>query len=125
MSPQRDALRQDAHFRILRLLQDNPGISQRDLAKAVGVSTGGIHYVLTALLEKGLIKLGNFSASPDKRRYAYILTPTGLAAKAALARQFLIRKMAEFENLKAEIDIVGAELTDQERVALWDEVKHP
>ena len=66
MTTQRDRLREDVQFRILRLLQDNPEMSQRDLAKAVGVSTGGIHYVLNALLDKGLLKLGNFTAAEDK-----------------------------------------------------------
>lgn len=113
MAGQRSQAQQDVHVRVMRLLQDNPGMSQRDLAKAVGVSTGGIHYVLSALLEKGLIKLGNFTASEDKRRYAYILTPQGLTAKATLTRQFLIRKMAEFEALKAEIEAVGAELSKE------------
>lgn len=82
MTTQRDKLREDVQFRILRLLQDNPEMSQRDLAKAVGVSTGGVHYVLNALLEKGWIKLGNFTASEDRRRYAYVLTPRGVAEKA-------------------------------------------
>ncbi|MBC7180625.1 MAG: winged helix-turn-helix transcriptional regulator, partial [Roseovarius sp.] len=70
MATQRDKLREDVRFRILRLLQENPEMSQRDLARAVGVSTGGIHYVLSALLDKGLIKLGNFTAAEDRRRYA-------------------------------------------------------
>lgn len=77
MTTQRDKLREDVQFRILRLLQDNPEMSQRDLAKAVGVSTGGIHYVLNALLDRGLLRLGNFTAAEDKRRYAYVLTPKG------------------------------------------------
>ena len=70
MTTRRDLLRQDGHFRILRLLHANPEMSQRDLARAVGVSNGGIHYVLSAMLDKGLIKLGNFTAAEDKRRYA-------------------------------------------------------
>ena len=114
----RDRQREDAHFRILRLLHENPEMSQRDLAHAVGVSTGGIHYVLTALVEKGLIKLGNFTAAEDKRRYAYVLTPKGVARKTALTRRFLTRKMAEYEALKAEIEMVGAELSDTERAAI-------
>jgi len=84
MTTQCNKLREDVHFRILRLLQDNPEMSQRELAKAVGLSTGGIHYVLNALIERGFVKLGNFTASEDKRRYAYVLTPKGIAQKAAL-----------------------------------------
>jgi len=101
---------EDARFRILRLLDENPEMSQRDLARAVGISLGGTNYVLKALIEKGLIKLGNFSAAPDKRRYAYILTRKGLVAKAALTRGFLKRKMAEYDALKAEIESLKAEL---------------
>ena len=114
MTTQRDKLREDVQFRILRLLQDNPEMSQRDLAKAVGVSTGGIHYVLNALLDKGLLKLGNFTAAEDKRRYAYVLTRKGIAAKADLTKRFLVRKMAEYELLKAEIDEVRDGLSDAE-----------
>jgi EPS-associated MarR family transcriptional regulator len=118
MTTQRDKLREDVQFRILRLLQDNPEMSQRDLAKAVGVSTGGIHYVLNALLDKGILKLGNFTAAEDKRRYAYVLTRKGIAAKADLTKRFLVRKMAEYELLKTEIDEVRGDLSDAEMVEL-------
>lgn len=114
MTTQRDKLREDVQVRILRLLQDNPEMSQRELAKAVGVSTGGIHYVLSALLDKGLIKLGNFTAAEDRRRYAYILTAKGITEKARLTRAFLARKMEEYEALRAEIAAVRAEVAADE-----------
>jgi EPS-associated MarR family transcriptional regulator len=114
MSTARDKLREDVHFRVLRLLQDNPEMSQRELARAVGISTGSAHYLLGALVEKGLIKLGNFSANPDKRRYAYILTRKGLAEKAAITRRFLSRKIEEFEALKAEIEDLRVELPHED-----------
>ncbi len=114
MATERDKLREDVQFRILRLLQDNPEMSQRDLARTVGVSTGGIHYVLNSLIEKGLIKLGNFRSAEDRRRYAYILTHEGLQKKAAMTRRFLARKMIEYELLKSEIEEVGRELSEQE-----------
>jgi len=110
MAGQQDKLREDAQFRILRLLHYNPEMSQRELAKAVGISAGGVHYVINALVEKGLIKLGNFTAAEDKRRYAYILTRAGITTKANLTRRFLERKMAEYEALRAEIEEIGAEL---------------
>ena len=118
MTTRRDREREDAYFRILRLLHENPEMSQRDLAHAVGVSTGRIHYVLTALVEKGLIKLGNFTAAEDRRRYAYVLTPKGVSRKTVLTRRFLARKMAEYEALKAEIEKVGAELPEHERALI-------
>ncbi len=85
-------------------------MSQRELAGAVGVSVGGIHYMLNALIDKGLVKLGNFSAAEDKRRYAYVLTPKGIAQKAALTRAFLVRKMEEYEALKEEIKALQVEI---------------
>ena len=118
MTTQRDKLREDVQFRILRLLQDNPEMSQRELAKAVCVSTGGIHYVLNALLDKGLLKIENSTTTQDKRRYAYVLTRKGIAAKADLTKRFLMRKMADYERLKAEIDEVCEDLSDTEMAEL-------
>ena len=114
MTTQRNKLREDVQFRILRLLQDNPEMSQRELAKAVGLSTGGIHYVLNALLDKGLLKIENSTTTKDKRRYAYLLTSEGMASKANLTKRFLIRKMADYDLLKAEIDEVFEDLSDTE-----------
>ena len=110
MTSKRTKLQEDTHFRVLRLLQENPEMSQRELAEAVGVSVGGIHYVLTALIDKGLVKLGNFTAAEDKRRYSYVLTSKGIARKAALTRAFLIRKMEEYEALREEIEALSSEL---------------
>jgi EPS-associated MarR family transcriptional regulator len=109
MAGQRSIVQEDVRFRVLRLLHDNPELSQRDLAEAVGISNGSAHYLLSALLDKGLIKLGNFTTAQDKRRYAYILTPTGIAEKAAMTRQFLVRKLAEYEALRAEIELLQRE----------------
>ena len=113
MTSKRSKLQEDTHFRVLRLLQDNPEMSQRELAEAVGVSVGGMHYVLNALIEKGLVKLGNFTAAEDKRRYAYVLTPKGIAEKAAITRQFLVRKSEEYEALRAEIEALKAEIDSE------------
>lgn len=110
MAGQRSKVQEDIHFRILRLLQENPEWTQRELANAVGISNGSAHYVLNALVEKGLVKFGNFTSAPDKRRYAYVLTPKGIAERAALARRFLARKMEEYEALRAEIDTLHDEL---------------
>lgn len=112
MTSKRTKLQEDTHFRVLRFLQENPEMSQRELAEAVGVSVGGMHYVLNALIEKGFVKLGNFTAAEDKRRYAYVLTPKGIARKAALTRTFLVRKIQEYEALKEEIAALQVELDD-------------
>jgi EPS-associated MarR family transcriptional regulator len=109
MTTRRSTINEDTHFWTLRLLQERPGISQRALAKEVGMSLSGINYCIGALAEKGWIKMGNFNKSPDKMRYAYLLTPTGLAEKAALTRRFLQRKMAEYEKLREEIEALQLE----------------
>ena len=109
MTSRRTKLQEDTNFRVLRLLQENPEMSQRELAEAVDVSVGGMHYVLNALIDKGLLKLGNFTAAEDKRRYAYVLTPKGIARKAALTRAFLVRKMEEYEALREEIKALKRE----------------
>lgn len=114
MTSKRSKLQEDTYFRVLRLLRENPEMSQRELATIAGVSVGSMHYVLSALVEKGLVKFGNFTASEDKRRYAYVLTPKGIARKAALTRAFLARKMAEYEALKYEIEQLSSELDSEE-----------
>lgn len=94
----------------MRLLARDPHISQRELAAEVGISLGATHYVLRGLVDKGFVKLGRFREAPDKRRYAYVLMPDGLAAKAALTRRFLARRRAEYAALRREIEELGAEL---------------
>ena len=118
MTSKRTKLQEDTHFRVLSLLQKNPEMSQRELAEAVGVSVGGIHYVLNALIDKGLVKLGNFTAAEDKRRYAYVLTPKGIARKSALTRAFLVRKMEEYEALREEIEALSSELGNGEAATI-------
>lgn len=109
MTTRRSTINEDTHFWTLKLLQERPGITQRALAKEVGMSLSGINYCISALAEKGWIKMGNFSKNPDKLSYAYLLTPTGIAEKAALTRRFLQRKMAEYEKLMGEIEALQRE----------------
>lgn len=101
---------EDLHFRVLKRLQDNPDLSQRDLAAHLGVSNGKLNYCLRALIDKGLVKLSNFTHSEHRLGYAYLLTPAGIAEKAALTGRFLQRKMAEYEALQMEIEALQAEL---------------
>ena len=103
---------QEAHFRVLRLLEGNPQVNQRDLAAAAGVSLGKTNYCINALLDKGLIKVQNFKSSKRKLAYAYLLTPAGIAEKAALTQRFLTRKMEEYDALKAEIEQLKQEAAD-------------
>lgn len=104
---------EDLHFRVLKLLQDNPELSQRDLAARLGVSNGKLNYCLRALIDKGLVKLGNFAHSTHHLGYAYLLTPAGIAAKAALTHSFLKRKLAEYEALRAEIESLTTAIATQ------------
>lgn len=99
-----------SHLRILRLIQDRPEISQRELARELGVSLGKTHYLLKALLQQGLVKANNFRRSDNKLAYAYFLTPRGFAAKLDLTKAFLSHKEAEYETLKEEIDRLRQEL---------------
>ena len=111
-------LQEDTHFRVLSLLEQNPDMSQRDLAKALGVSLGGINYSLKALIERGMVKAQNFKKSETKLAYAYVLTPQGLAEKTKLTTHFLKRKMEEYEALKAEIDSLQYELNGKRQSRL-------
>ncbi len=94
----------EAHLRVLQLLQQQPEWTQRELAEALGVSVGKVNYVLRALIEKGAVKARNFRNSQHKLAYAYLLTPSGASHKAALTQRFLQRKLAEYAALKTEIE---------------------
>ena len=95
---------------LLKLLQQQPQMSQRDLAQAMGVSLGKANYCLNALMVKGLVKFGNFRKNPDKRHYAYLLTPAGLEEKTRITMKFLQRKVAEYQTLEKEIEQLRGEL---------------
>ncbi|QXP94865.1 MarR family EPS-associated transcriptional regulator [Methylococcus capsulatus] len=103
--------REQAQLRILKNLEDSPGISQRVLAERLGISLGKTNYLLKALLEKGLIKVGNFRRSGSKLGYLYLLTPQGIEQKLGLTRAYLARKEAEYEALRAEIAALHVELS--------------
>lgn len=91
-------------------LQAHPSLSQCQLAAQMGVSLGKANYCLRALIEKGLVKLGNFRKNQNKRQYAYLLTPAGLEEKTRITLAFLKRKEAEFEAIRREIEVLKSEL---------------
>ena len=107
------------HFKILREIESNPGITQRELAQKLGVSKGKTNYLIAALLEKGLIKIESFQRNKDKLgKIAYLLTPEGIKSQTALTRSYLARKEAEYKALKAEIQALRKiEVTLTENVA--------
>lgn len=121
-------LQEDTYVRVLRLLQSNPDLTQRELAEQLSLSVGAMNYCLKALMSKGWLKMQNFSHSKNKFGYVYVLTPKGLAEKAVLTRQFLKRKLDEYDTLRAEIELVQRELMEEarpsERAPLPDDA-HP
>ncbi len=101
---------EEIQFEVLRRLHQTPQVSQRALAKDLGVGLGTINFCFQALVEKGLVKMQNFTQSKNKLRYAYLLTPAGVAEKSKLTAEFLRRKVAEHETLQAEIMALKSEL---------------
>jgi EPS-associated MarR family transcriptional regulator len=104
-----------ARLAVLRLLEQRPELSQRELSEALGLSLGKAHYVLHSLLDKGLVKAGNFRRSDNKLAYAYVLTPSGLREKVKLTRAFLSRKEIEFEQLRQTILSLRDELAEDSK----------
>jgi EPS-associated MarR family transcriptional regulator len=114
MTTRQAKLQQDTNYRVMRILQENPDLTQRELAEQLGISVGGLNYCLKALMEKGMVKMKNFATSKNKFGYVYVLTPTGIAVKADITHRFLQRKMEEYEALKAEIEALKAEVGDDQ-----------
>jgi EPS-associated MarR family transcriptional regulator len=106
MTTRRQTAIDDTLFWTFKVLH---GVTQRTLAKEVGINVSTINFYLKPLVEKGWIKMSNFSKNPSKLGYAYLLTPTGVAEKAALTKRFLQRKMAEYEKLRGEIEALQLE----------------
>ncbi len=104
---------EEIQFEVLRRLHQTPQVSQRALAKDLGVGLGTINFCFQALVEKGLVKMQNFSQSKNKLRCAYLLTPAGVAEKSKLTAEFLKRKVAEYETLQAEIQTLKAEMNSE------------
>jgi EPS-associated MarR family transcriptional regulator len=103
-------LTDEMRYKLMRVLQDNPAMSQRDLARELGVSLGRINYCLQALVQKGLVKAKNFSNSRNKAAYMYLLTPRGIEHKANLTVRFLKAKTQEYEALRIEIEEMRSEV---------------
>lgn len=109
--PKRQSLQQeDIQFQVLRRLRERPDISQRELARELGVSLGSVNFCFQALVQKGWIKIQNFQQSNHKLGYMYLLTPAGITEKSVLTGRFLARKMREYEALRREIELLQAEV---------------
>ena len=103
-------MNQEIHLKVLRQLELNPDITQRQLAQQLGVSLGKANYCLKALIDRGFIKARNFRNSENKRAYLYVLTPRGIEEKSRISVSFLRHKMEEFEALRSEIEELQAEV---------------
>ena len=100
----------ETQLRVLILLEQNPQLTQRQLSAELGISLGKTHYIVRSLIDVGLIKLDNFQRSNNKLGYAYLLTPKGIAEKAAITVRFLARKQDEYKRLEQEIEALKSEV---------------
>jgi len=100
----------EIHYRLLKVLEENPDITQRELAVRLGISLGKANYCLRALMGRGWVKMANFRRNPNKMGYVYLLTPRGIDEKARFAVRFLRHKLNEFDALKAEIERLKVEV---------------
>ena len=110
MASRRSEQQSEIQLKVMRLIDQLPDTSSRQVADAVGISNGSAYYVLTALVEKGLVKLENFKKNPKKGRYAYLLTPKGIREKSILTHNFIERKRREYRELKNEIEALEEEV---------------
>ena len=108
-------LSEESSYKLLKQLEANPAISQRELAREMGMSLGKVNYCLRALIEKGLIKASNFRNSDNKLSYLYVLTPHGIESKAGITAKFLKRKIMEYEAIHKEILKLRQEIEAEER----------
>lgn len=109
MASRREERQSDTRLQVMRLLSENPEMSTRQIADAVGISNGSAYYVLRALVDKGFVKLDNFKKNPRKRQYTYLLTPMGMIEKSKLTRGFIERKYQEYAALRDEIEALEKE----------------
>jgi len=102
---------EDAKFRVFQIINENPQMTTREIAKKVGISNGSAYYLLTSLIDMGFIKLSNFKDSSQKIKYSYLLTPKGIREKSLVTSKFLVRKKQEYELLKIEISDLERDLS--------------
>ena len=122
MASRRDQRQQETHFKVMQLVDADPSISTREIAQKIGISNGAAYYCVTALVDKGFVKLKNFTQSKTKANYIYELTPRGIRVKSAMTVQFLERKRDEYNDLKAEIERLEIELGLDEEEQSGEEI---
>ncbi|MFC1740310.1 MarR family EPS-associated transcriptional regulator [Pseudomonadota bacterium] len=107
---------QEIHLKVLREIEGNPEITQRELAQQLGVSLGKANYCLKALIDRGWVKVKNFTNSHNKVAYAYLLTPSGLEEKARITMRFLKQRIRDYEEIKQEINQLRNEIKKQQEL---------
>ena len=103
MASRRKEHQENAKLRMFQILNENPQMTSRELAKKIGISNGSAYYLLISLIDKGFVKLSNFKGNSQKLKYSYLLTPKGVREKSLITSKFLVRKKIEYELLKKEI----------------------
>ena len=103
MASRRGEHQEDTKLRVMQMIKQKPDLTSREIAQKVGISNGSAYYLLTSLIDKGLVKLANFNQSSHKIKYCYLLTPKGIREKSLITNKFLVRKKQEFEALGKEI----------------------
>jgi EPS-associated MarR family transcriptional regulator len=107
-------IQEDTYFKLMRIQQENPDLTQRELTQKLGLSLGGLNYSLKALIYMGWVKMQNFQNSKNKFKYVFFLTPQGIAERVAMTSRFLGRKMQEYEALMTEIKSLRQDAGKQE-----------
>jgi len=110
--PQAVSMKSDFTYKVIKLIERNPEISQRELSRELGISLGKTNYCVKALMDKGWIKARNFKNSQNKLAYSYLLTPKGMREKTNVASQFLKRKLVEYDALQREIESLRKEVAE-------------
>lgn len=116
-------MKDEIHYKLLKVLQETPDVTQRELAARLGISLGKTNYCLRSLMGRGWVKMDNFRRNPNKMGYVYLLTPGGIEEKARFAVSFLRHKLNEFDALKAEIDRLQLEVENS--AGNESDAKHP
>ena len=113
-------MQDEISYKLLKIVEEEPHLSQREIAARMGISLGKANYCLKSLIEKGFIKARNFYNSNHKVAYVYMLTPTGLEEKASVTYRFLKRKLQEYEEIKDELERLKAETAEIQKPASGD-----
>ena len=117
-------LNDEISYKLLKIIENNPSINQRELSRQMGMSLGKVNYCLKALINRGMIKARNFYNNENKRIYAYLLTPTGIKQKTVITARFLKQKTREYEELKVQIEELSAEVKNNESGSQVEDSSH-